>query len=148
MKNIIFASCFFLIFTSVKAQDTLSINAGFTLTPQGTISLQNPEKGFSSITSVAACVSFSKGNTMVNAMYSLTSNKVQMVYWHKLGHMTGIYTSFNKSVLTKGGYASVGVTRAVAGGRATGFFEIGSTWHEWHPAIYTGAIIPLMFKVK
>jgi len=148
MKNIIFACCFIFALTSLNAQDSLHLKVGFFFAPQAGISFQSLEEGTYTITPVSACASFSKGRSVLNAMYNLTYNKVQLVYWHKLGKYTGAYTALNKSVFTKGGYASVGVSRDVYGGNAFGFFEIGSTWNKWSPVIYIGAIIPLTLSIQ
>ncbi len=130
------------------AQDTLHIKIGFFFNPQGYINLQEIEKGFSTITPVFFVTSFAKGKGGVNVMYNMTFNNIQGVYFHKLYRSVGTYLCVNKSVLTEGGYTSIGLTRSLAEGRATGFFEFGSNWNNWTPAIYTGVIIPFTIKVK
>ncbi len=148
MKNIIFVCCLFSTLTTLRAQDTLSVKVGIFFAPQALINLKDPSQGSATITPVSLCLSFAKGRGVVNAMYNLTYNKVQLVYWHELVGPTGLYAVVNKGVFSKGGYTSLGVTRSVAAGRAVGFFEVGSNWHEWTPTVYFGAIIPLMFQVK
>lgn len=148
MKNIFFAFCLIISCVSLKAQDTLHIKIGFFFAPQGGISLNNPSEGFTTITPVSFVTTFSKGENVLNAMYNMTFNKVQVVYWRELGSSTGVYASLNKSVLARGGYASLGVTGSVASGRAIGFLDIGSNWHKWTPTFYIGAIIPLTVAVK
>jgi len=141
--------CLILFASSLlNAQNTLKIKTGFLFAAQGALSLETPSKGFSTFTPVSAVVSFVKGKSMVNVVYNMTSNKAGLLYWHQLGNSNGYYAACNKNVFTKGGYAGTGVTKSVADGRAIGFLEFGSTWHEWNPALYVGAIIPLTFKVK
>ncbi len=147
MKSI-FVCLLAIISLSLNAQDSLKIKTGFLFSAQGSLSLQTPSKGFSTFTPVSAVVSFVKGKSMVNVVYNMTSNKVGMLYWHKLGSSTGYYIACNKNVFTKGGYAGTGLAKSIADGRAMTFCEFGSTWHTWSPAIYIGAIIPMTFRIK
>lgn len=140
-----------LVFTfhfSAKAQDTMHIKMGFFFNPQGSISLQTPEKGFSAIVPIFFVTQFVKGKGGVNVMYNMTYNNAQVAYFHKLCGSLGTYLLINKHVLSNGGYVSAGVTRSLADGRANGFFEFGSAWDHWSPVIYTGLIIPFTMKVK
>ncbi|MBP6866502.1 MAG: hypothetical protein KBC12_03100 [Candidatus Pacebacteria bacterium] len=147
MKHIFVCSLLFAA-SFLNAQDSLKIKTGFLFSAQGSLSLQTPSKGLVTFTPVSAVVSFIKGKSMVNVVYNMTSNKVGMLYWHKLGNSNGYYVACNKNVFTKGGYAGTGLTQSVADGKAIGFFEFGSTWHAWSPAIYMGAIMPLTFRIK
>lgn len=145
---VLLVASIFVFCIPAKSQDTMHIKIGFFFSPQGTISLQTPEKGFSALTPVLFVTQFSKGKGGVNVMYNMTYNNIQLVYFHSLYKKIGTYLIASKRVLANGGYAGTGLTRSVADGRAVGFFEFGSAWNKWSPALYTGVIIPLTLKLK
>lgn len=133
-----------------QSQNSLQIKAGLFFNPQGYINWnwQNPEKGFSGITPLFAVLQLKKGPNVFNAMYNLTYNNLQGVYWHGFTEKVGGYILLNKNIFAKKGYASIGITREVADGRAIAFAEFGSTWNEWNPQTYIGVAIPMMFQIK
>lgn len=150
MKNLPKCLVFLFLcsFFSAQSQDTLQVKAGLFFNPQGLISYKNPSKAFSTITPLFAVLQFKKDHNVFNAMYNLTYNNLQGVYWHEFSPKIGGYLLLNKNIFVKRGYASIGVTREVADGRAIAFAEFGSTWNEWNPQTYIGVAMPLMFRVK
>lgn len=150
MKNIVTAIAALIILASTaNAQtDSLKINAGIVIAPQGGISLSEPSKGFQAFMPVLAVVSLTKKNTTFVPMYNVANNTVGILIAQDFTPKFGGYVIAMKSVLAKGGYTGVALTTPVANGRANGFVEVGTSWESFSPSIYVGVIIPFKFKVK
>lgn len=133
---------------NAKNEDTLKVKIGFFLVPQGIIDFQKIETGLYSANPVFAVCSFIKDKSLINVMYNMTINNIQVVYTYQISKVCGVYLAINKSILTTDGYSGIAVTRSVMSGNANAFFEFGSGWNSWNPTIHTGVIIPLMFQIK
>lgn len=131
-----------------QGQDTLKIRIGFFFVPQGTANLLNAWSTISSITPVFAVTSFNRGKSTVNVMYNITGQKAQVVYARQLSKAFGMYLLSYKNILTSDGYSGIGATRDVLDGKASAFVEFGSSWNNFTPLIFTGVIIPLVFRIK
>lgn len=127
-KFIIFIAMILIGFSESQAQDTLKVKLGFFFVPQGIFDLKKTKDGLSTVTPVFAVASFNKGKSVVNVMYNMTFNNVQVVYFQQISSVFGMYLVSNKHVLAKSGYSGIGATRSVMDGKANAFFEFGSGW--------------------
>jgi hypothetical protein len=151
MKNIVTAIVASIILASTanaQTSDSLKINAGIVIAPQGGISLSGSSKGFQAFIPVLAVVSLTKKNTTFVPMYNVANNTAGILIAQDFTPKFGGYVIAMKSVLAKGGYTGVALTTPVANGRANGFVEVGTSWASFSPSIYVGVIIPFKFKVK
>ncbi len=148
---ILIASAITLLFsfaTKSSAQDTLQIRTGFIFVPQAIVNLRKPAQPAKTTYPLSAVVSFSKGSNLVNAMYTVNFNALQIVYLRKLSENAGTYAVGTKSLEKNSGYFGIGATHKITNGNANVFFEIGSLWNEWGPEIHTGIIMPCTFVIK
>lgn len=131
-----------------SSKDTLKIKIGYFFCPQGTIKMKNMNSGTSVVTPVFGVVQFIKGKGLVNIMYNMAGNNLQVVYFHEITPLVGTYLVSNKNMLDNDGYSGLGFTRNVMNGNAVAFLEGGSGWKTWDPAIFAGVIFPLTFRIK
>lgn len=137
---------FAIISINVYAQDSVSVKIGFRFNPQGSISIKQIKKGSQLVTPLLLVVVVNKGKNTFLTHYNLIANAVGVTYARAITDDIGVYAFGNKFVLSKGGYASVGVTRKL--GFSYGFVEFGTTWNKWSPDINVGVIIPFAFQMK
>lgn len=135
-----------VISMNVCAQDSVIVRMGFLFCPQGSISVKQAETGFKVFAPLSGVVVISKGKNTLIPQYNLTANAVGVLYARSISENAGVYAFGNKCILSKGGYASVGVTKQL--GIAKGFLEVGTTWNNWSPDVTIGVILPLTFKIK
>lgn len=149
MKKVLLLLVLFISISKINAQkDSVSISAGLMFVPQGTISLKNPEKGFSTFAAGFLVAQISYKKTTYTPFYNMTGNATGIAIYQSFTNNFGSYVVGTKSILKEGGYVGIGLGTPVAAGRATFFVECGSPWNTWDPGIYIGAFIPLTKKLK
>ncbi len=163
MKKIIAISTVLLCFFSQKAmsqndslisngplvvkKDTLKIRVGFTLVPQGSMSLENPGK-FTTYTNVFGGVTTIKGKWFNTTFYSMTFNQVGTAVGYYFTPDFLMYIVGCKTTIVNKDYVGLGVGTPLANGRATGFAEFGSGTKNFKPGLYVGMFIPFTRKIK
>lgn len=140
-------SCTFANPTNAQ-DDTLRINAGAMVVPMGWITPNEGDKGFETTVGVFGVAQFIQGNTVITPFFSMTTNSLGAAVYQQLTPNFGMYVVGTKSALRNNGYAGIGAGTPLAFGRATGFVEYGSSWQTWQPAIYIGAFIPIVRKLR
>jgi hypothetical protein len=137
----------------INAQDTLGakkiqMEAGFTLVPQGTIDLTKPN-GFKFVNNLFAGVTTIYGNWFNTSFYSLSFNSYGTAIGYSPTKNFTAYAVYSKNTtVSKTNYVGLGIGTPLAGERATGFIECGSSTYIWKPGLYMGMFIPFTVKIR
>ena len=145
------AMIFFVAFsekaTAQNKKDTIQVKVGFTLVPQGSMSLENPGK-FTTYTNVFGGVTTIKGKWFNTTFYSMTFNQVGTAFGYYFTPDFLMYIVGCKTTIANKDYVGLGVGTPLANGRATGFAEVGSGTKNFKPGLYVGMFIPFTRKIK
>ncbi len=158
MKKFIAILTVLLCFFSQKAmsqipqKDTIKkdpwiIEAGFTLVPQGSMSLETPGK-FTTYTNVFGGITTIKGKWFNTTFYSMTFNQIGTAIGYNFNPDLLMYIVGCKTTIADKNYLGIGIGTPLANGRATGFVEVGSGTKKWAPGLYVGMFIPFTRKIK
>jgi hypothetical protein len=136
---------------STKKQ-SLVINAGFFLVPQGEIVLTGSEsKNLFKAATPLFLSSLAKINKLTLApFYLLTNNSMGLLMEYQAYEKLGCFLIVSKSTLVNGGKIGYALTTPLAGGKATGFIEVGHPWsgRDWKKSLSIGVIIPFVTVLK
>ncbi len=150
MKKIALISTLSLIFSisQAKKNDSLKVAAGVFIAPHGFIDLQNPSLGFKTSAPVSVQVTLAKKKYFQSVFYTMTGNSFGTAVWYSTAKKLSSYIVVTKNILTEGGYAGAGIGTKLAGGRATGFTEIGGDWSNFRAGLSIGIFIPFMANLN
>ncbi len=159
MKKIILCtilSCLCLFTLKAQHEDagadsatSVKIKAGFLLVPLAEISLEDMSDGFAVNTSLSFVlpIIMSEKLTFI-PLYDFTFNQAGMTVEYSLSDNFLAYGLGKKNVYSEGGYSGIGVAKPIAKGRALAVVELGASWKEKQPFIFTGLLIPFTLTLK
>ena len=151
MKKLLFTGLIILFtdYAFSQSKDTLGIQAGFKISPQGEIALAAPGKGFdTTFFPLFVVVNVAKGKWFLSSYYSENKNAAGLVVAYQFFPFLGAYMDCNKKLCQKSGYTGIGCTTPLFNKMAFAFLEIGKVRNDEKVFLYVGAFIPLTVKLK
>lgn len=145
--------CFFSqkAISQIHQKDTTKnpwiIKAGLTLVPQGSMSLENPDK-FNAFWNLFGGVTLIKGDFFNTTFYSMAFNQIGTAVGYNFNPDLLMYAVGCKTTIANTDYVGIGMGTPLANGQATGFIEVGSGTKDFKPSLYIGMFIPFTRQIK